>query len=630
MKKQILLFLSILAMAGSVQAQPFPDEMHMSADGRMLLLGDLPNTGLYDQALIRNVYLNFSQPDYWAQLDSNYWGWVKDEIPATMIVDGVTYDSVGVRFKGQSSFQQIQNSQKKSFGISLDYIHPNQDIMGRKTLNLNNCFQDPSFIREIFYQHLIKKHIPAAKSAYVRLFLNSEDWGLYVSVQQINKSFYKDWYLSAKGTNWRADRASGAVTPYGDGTGGLNFLGASAAAYQAEYMLKFTDKANPWDDLISTCDVLNTTPLANLPSLLPAKLDIDRTLWFLASEILFSDDDSYVQKGRMDYYAYWEMETGRMAPQEYDGNTVMNQQFVNWSPFYHEDSVNYPLMNRLFAIPEYRQRYLAHFRTLVKEYFTSSSADAIIDAYAAQINNLVLSDTKKLYTYADFQNEIPILKNFITVRRSFVNSNAEVAEAAPVISNVAWFVAGVPWITPGISQPATVRAGASHASGIYQMNMYYSNALVGNFTKAQMFDDGMHDDVAAGDGIYGATLPGQAWGSWTRFYVEAVAANSAKSVSYEPAGAEHNVYAYQIGGVGAPEISAPATFISVFPNPASNHVEIEADDNSEHELIVVNAMGQLMHKEKFMGQAHINVRGLPAGLYFVQCGDTNKKLMVTH
>lgn len=630
MKRTILIACSIFSVSLAAQAQNFPDEMHMSTDGRMLLIGDLPNTSLYDQTQIRNIYLNFSQSDYWAQLDSNYWAWTQVEIPATMIVENVTYDSVGVRFRGQSSFQQIQTQDKKPFGISLDFVHPNQDIMGRKTMNLNNAFSDPSFIREMFYQHQLKHHIPEAKSSYVRLFLNGQYWGVYVNVQQLNKSYYKDWYQSAKGTSWRADRISGTVTPYGDGTGGLNYLGPDTSTYQQQYILKFTDKTDPWTDLVNTCDVLNNTPLQNLPALLPSKMDIDRTLWFLASEILFSDDDSYIQKGRMDYYVYWEKETGRIVPQEYDGNTVMNPNYQNWSPFYHEDSVNYPLMNRLFAVPEYRQRYLAHLRTLIKEYFTSSSADSIIDAYKAQIDTLVFNDPKKLYTYQDFQNEIPVLKNFITSRRNFLNSNTEVAEVAPTILNTAWYVNQMPWVTPMANQGATVRSSAVSSSGVYQMNMYYSNAIVGNFTKVQMFDDGLHDDLLQGDGIYGAALPGVQWGTWMRFYVEAVANNNARSVSYDPVGAEHNVYAYLLGTVGTEELSGEMSKMLVFPNPANSTVEIVMEETGEQELIIMNSTGQLVMQKKFEGRTNIDVSEFPAGLYMLQCEGMKKKLLVQH
>lgn len=48
----------------------------------------------------------------------------------------------------------------------------------------------------------------------------------------------------------------------------------------------------------------------------------------------FADDDSYVNKGGMDYYVYWEIETDRITPLEYDGNSCMDALQANWSPFY--------------------------------------------------------------------------------------------------------------------------------------------------------------------------------------------------------------------------------------------------------------------------------------------------------
>jgi hypothetical protein len=61
-----------------------------------------------------------------------------------------------------------------------------------------------------------------------------------------------------------------------------------------------------------------------------------------------------------------------------------------------------------------------------------------------------------------------------------------------------------------------------------------------------MFDDGLHDDGAAGDGVYGATLPPYAPNTVVRYYVEAVANNPDRTVVYAPPGAEHDVYTYTV------------------------------------------------------------------------------------
>lgn len=532
--------------------------------------------GFYDSATIRNVYLNFSQANYWQQMQQNYQS--HTEIPATMIVDNVTYDSVGVRFKGNTSYtnQLVQNSQKKSFAISTDYVHASQDIMGYNTLNFNNAFEDRSFLREVFYLRQIQRHIPVAQANFVHLYINNDDWGIYPNVQQLNKDYLEEWYLSNDGAHWRAHVTGQMGGQWGDGTAGLNYLGTNVTSYQQRYTLKSSDVANPWNYLVTLCDKLNNTTTANLPTILPDYLDIDRTLWFLASEIAFSDDDSYIYKGKMDYYVYYEPETGRMVPHEFDGNSSFYTQGVNWGPFYHETNVNYPLLNKLLAVPEWRQRYLAHMRTIITEELDTAACNAMINNYKLMIDGLVNSDPKKLYSYNAFVNEMNVLKNFVVNHRNVLLGNAEVQETAPSIQNAFYHnSAQQAWVVPQPGENAHITSKVSSTNGIYQVKLYYATGLVGNFTPVLMYDDGAHNDSASGDGIYGATIPGQNAGTWVRFYIEAAAGNTAHSLSYLPVGAEHDVYVYNV-----PPAAASDTSVVINEVMASN-VASYTDDAGE-------------------------------------------------
>ncbi|MFN7118195.1 MAG: CotH kinase family protein, partial [Saprospiraceae bacterium] len=511
--------------------------------------------GLYDSTIIRSIYLHFSQNNYWSLLQNYYAS--KTDLPATLVMEGVTYDSVGVRFKGNTSYRTLPaGSQKTSFNLSIDYVIEDQRLMGYKTLNLNNAHLDPSFLREVFYLHQIRKYVPAAKANFVHLYINNADWGLYPNVQQLNKDFLEEWFLSNDGANWRADQpdgTSGGGVPdpggpsWGDGTAALNYLGADTSLYQKYYTLKSSDINNPWSYLVDGCNALNNTPAESLLSVLPKYFDIDRVLWFLACEIAFVDDDSYVMKGKMDYYVYYEPETGRLTPIEFDGNTTMKMSAVNWSPFYNASKVNYPLLNKILAVPQWRQRYLAHLRTILNEAFDPITTSQILDNYKDQIDTLVQSDPKKLYSYTQFVNEINILKSFITTRRNNLLANAEVAQVAPTIQNVAYTnVSGQSWTAPAPNEATFVTAQVSATSGIHQVNLHYASGIVGNFTSILMYDDGQHRDGASGDGIFGASIPGQNANTAVRFYIEAIANNTAKSAAYMPVGAEHDVYYYKV------------------------------------------------------------------------------------
>ncbi len=621
--------LSILLLSCSLSAQTLPAALRIDKTRHQLIAGDQPNRGLYDQSIVRNYYLYFNQPDYWHMMDSIYWCWTRSDIPATLVVDGVTYPQVGVRFKGQSSFQQVQGSEKKSFDITLDYQIPGQNIMGYKNLNLNNSFQDPSFIGEVLYQHLLKKHIPEAMSCYARLFINGAYWGLYPQLEQLNTTFLKEWYLSNNGTFWRCDRPNGGPAGYGDGTGALNYLGPDTSSYQPNYILKSTSKINPWDDLVHTCDVLNNTPIDSLPLHLPAVLDVDRTLWFLASENLFSDDDSYIQKGRMDYFAYWERETGRMAPQEYDGNTVMNPAFVNWDPFYHEDSVNYPLMHRLFQVPEYRQRYLAHVRTLLQEDFNPDTITQCIQNYRDLIDTMVFNDPKKLYTYAEFQSDLLVKEQFMNQKRINDLAHPEVAQSAPVISATSWSVSGVEWRAPANGEAVLVKTHVQTSTAAAIVALYYASGVVGNFMHVKMYDDGLHNDGLANDGVFCGNIPSAPNGTVVRFYIEAKGGVAPFSVSYNPPGAEHNVFVYRVGAVNG-LVDAKEDALSIGPVPCGGILRIQHESTAASLVCIYDVDGQKVMECAMEHSVDLDLSRLTNGVYFVSCDRQYRKIVLIH
>lgn len=548
---QKILTLCLLLSVTHLFSQDLPAEMYLSADGRILHTGGKDPSGLYEKTIIRDIHLDFPQPNYWALLTSNYES--ETEIPASMTVDNVTYDSVGVRFRGNTSYFMIGNSPKKSFAVSTDFIHDDQVFMGYKNMKFNNAHQDATFMREVLYCQMAARHTPIAKANYIHLFLNNEDWGIYPNIQAIDKTYLEGYFMSNDGARFRAtteETGMGGGGPgWGDGTAGMNYLGADTSTYQEYYDLKSSDIENPWQKLVDACQTLSTATTSNMETV-RAKIDIDKALWFLAVENIFTDDDSYIMKGKMDYYVYYEPETDRTTPLEYDGNSSFQTNAAtsnNWGPFKNVNNANYPLLNKLLNIPEWRQRYLAHYRTILQETFTTENANALIDSIDLQIKDLVAADTKKLYSTAQYTSGVPALKTFVANRRTFLLSNAEVAQVAPEIQSAPYFnSAQAEYQSPVADETVYVKATVTAVNGINKVNLYHATGIVGNFTVTSMFDDGVHEDGQADDGVYGAAIPGYASGTMVRYYVEAIADNASLSASYLPTGAEHDVFIYTV------------------------------------------------------------------------------------
>lgn len=614
----------VLLIANSLQlyafAQSMPDQMVISDDGTRLSVGGQEPNDFYNIDSIRSINLIFDEPNYWSALTANYAS--KTDLAATMIYNGDTLaEQVGVRFKGQTSYM-MNMTDKKSFNITIDYIDSSQDIHGYNTLNLNCGYEDPSFMRESVYENNIRKYIPGLAVNYVHLYLNGEDWGLYLNVQQLNKDYYKEWFMTNDGTSWRAEKEGfggpGGGDPFGAGYCSLNYLGTDSSDYTPYYQLKSTDLEDPWTDLINTTDVLNNTADASLEDAVNNVLDLDRTLWFLALEIIFSDDDSYVNKGGMDYYVYWEKETDRIVPMEYDGNSCMDPMHLSWTPFYHETDADYALLNVLLGNDNIRQRYLAHMRTILDELFNSDYMDAYIDAMDTRIDALVNADPKKIYTYAQYNADVTELKTFVEEHYNDFINNTEIDRLDPEISETLMYSAAGDWIAPLSMEAPVVTTNVYTESNINGVNLYYGTGLVGRFYPLQMFDDGAHNDGLFNDGTWGANLPAMPAGTDVRYYIEAIADDGFGTRKYDPVGAEHDVYYYQVRGNVAVEDFIAETII-VYPNPATDMVQIILPSSNETADIELFSLGgnSVLNQLNYKSGAPINVSKIAPGCYFL-------------
>ncbi|REJ81710.1 MAG: PKD domain-containing protein [Bacteroidetes bacterium] len=527
-------------------AQKLPPQYRIIDQGTRLMVGNTSYTGFYDHYSINEIALEFPQSNYWSLLVSNFND--KINIPARVTINGVVFDSVGVRFKGSTSYSG-SNSNKKSFNITLDAYKEDQEYLGYNIINLNNAYHDPSFMQEILYEYLIGKHVTSPKGNFAHLTINGNNWGVYANVQQVNRDLVKEWFPNKGGSLWRAKRPEGSPAPNGtrgDSLRSLHWLGNDTTAYMIHYNLKSGGLVDPHTKLKDFCLILDTVSNQHMEEVLADYLDVDNTLWFIASEILFADDDSYVIKGRSDYYFIIDSIDGRLTLIEMDGNDTFVPSTSSYSIFGNVNKPYYPLLYKLLNQSQLRQRYLAHFRTIVKDMLDTSAVFPMIDTYYSMIDSMVFADPVKNYTYTEFVDHRNVLKGFINSRKSYVLGRSEINVVPPVISNTIMYVDSTPWKRPSHNETVLVNTAVNSASGIDKVRLFFGTGLSGKFQNIEMHDDGLHNDQLAGDGIYGATIHGIQGGTRVRFYVEATASNSAKTVMYDPEGAEHDVYTYMV------------------------------------------------------------------------------------
>lgn len=522
--------------------------------------------GLYDPGAYRVMSLEFDEQDWQAQLTTHYG--TDTQINATLVVDGVGYAGVGVRYKGDTSYRMATTA-KKSFAIEIDASDPELRLMGYKTLNLNNAFSDASFMREVLYNNFCREYMPSPKSNLIHLYVNGEDYGVYVNAQQENGDMVEELFADNDGDRWRAGVAPnagsgglGGVTggrpvggpPTGGQAGGggfsmnfggdLNWLGSDVSLYESGYILKTDNNPEPWAVLMNTIDVLNNTALEELPEKIDSVLAVDRFLWMLALENLFLDGDGYLAKAG-DYLLYHDINTGRLHPIQHDGNETFNADSreiaggVSAEPLYGEFlTEGRPLAARLFAIDAYRQRYLAHLRTILNESFHWDYFEPRIADYVAMIESDVLADSIKQTSDAQFLAAIDPdrsdLRAFVEERRTFLLNHAEVNRISPTMTSVT-LEGGQP---PAAGAAASVRANVGSNVSVRSATLYYTQIRDGSYSRVSM-------NVV--EGLFVGELPGALAGTTVYYYVEVVADDEVGTRAYFPSRAEGAPLSYQVG-----------------------------------------------------------------------------------
>lgn len=500
----------------------------------------------YDNNYIREIRLYFSEPDWADQLDSLFVAGQEERLLASVTIDGVSFASVGVRYKGYSSvdISQIKNP----FNIDLDYVISGQEYQGISKLKLSNVIHDPSFVREVLSYEIARKYMPASNANYANVFVNDTLIGLYNNVQAVNKNFVETYFGVRKNSFFKGNPEV-LVYPLGSNAN-LGYYNMDSATYYPYYSL---ESDYGWTDLLGFIDTLN-----NQPDHIEDVLNIDRTLWMHALNYSLVNLDSYIAYAQ-NYYVYqdqnkkfnpilWDLNMSIGSFRLSDGGTsaisgglsITQAKNLNPCGLLTYSVSPRPLIKNIISDPTLKRMFLAHIRTIVNENFVSGEYYTRAQQLQTLIDNSVQNDSNKFYSYNDFTNNLdvtvggtngmllyPGIRDFIEGRTAYLStySGFQGAPGIDIISDNIVEADNV-WISARINYPDS--CFLAYRYGVYDV-----------FNKINMYDDGNHHDGIAGDSIFGTSVINSAM---IQYYI--YAENSVAGI-FSPERAEYEFHTIQ-------------------------------------------------------------------------------------
>ena len=469
---------------------------------------------------VRNIDIYFSQTNWDDSLDIYYANGLSERLVAdSIVIDGEMDENVGIKYKGISSY--FLANVKNPMNIKLDYINNGQSIDGYNVLKLSNGFRDPSFIREVLSYEMARQYMPSPKATFAKVTVNGTLIGLYTCVQSIDDDFTNENFYERKGPFFKVDN-TGISIPGCFGPLGILEYYSDTNCYQRAYEMEST---NDWTQLGYFLDTLNNhfTEVENV-------MDIDRTLWMMAFENLIIGLDGPINSIPHNFYLFKD-NNGRFSPLLWDMNMafgtftsglpspVTNANLQELDIFHNINDASNKLTTQIFSSDRYKRMYVAHMRTILNEQFVNNNYSTRALQLQQLIDADVNADPNTFYSYTEFiDNTSTSVANIIGIselmnaRISYLQGLSEFTATPPVITNIST-------IPTNVLPHSTINITAEITNSNYAY-LGYRYTFADKFEKLQMYDDGLHGDGSAADGVFGATITVDARDVQYYFYAE--------------------------------------------------------------------------------------------------------------
>ncbi len=278
---------------------------------------------LFDPDVIRVVELEIP-PDSFAAIDAQAvgpWPYVpdRDYYTGTLRFEGQTFEGVGIRVKGGCGSSR-NLSGKAGFKISLGWddaavpgCPEERRLYGQKHLTLNNAVQDPSFEREYLGYVLYRAFgAPAPRTAWVRLVVNGEDWGLYIHVESFDRRFLSRWFASKDGMMYEGGPFCDLVPSQVPPTGGEECFDQEFSTGECDQAEQGQDPTD-WALLADLAGKIEALPDGSFFPEAGDFLDTDEFLASFAVTAVIADWDGYEYGNVNNYRVYHEPSADRWA-----------------------------------------------------------------------------------------------------------------------------------------------------------------------------------------------------------------------------------------------------------------------------------------------------------------------------
>ncbi|PYG89550.1 CotH protein [Ruminiclostridium sufflavum DSM 19573] len=177
-------------------------------------------TKLFDENKIISIDIKADESEWENMLEN---ATQEEYIPCDVTINGTTFESVGIRPKGNSSLSMVAGSDSDRFSFKFEFDHyiDGQTCFGLDKLVINNIQADATYMKEyLSYDLMSYMGVTTPLYSYTNVTVNGKDWGFYLAVEALEESFAQRNYGESYGKLYKPEsmgmRGNGNENGLGD------------------------------------------------------------------------------------------------------------------------------------------------------------------------------------------------------------------------------------------------------------------------------------------------------------------------------------------------------------------------------------------------------------------------------
>ena len=257
---------------------------------------DGSGTALWDSSFVHDIDIEFDQDDYDEMILTYETTEEKDWIVVTATIDGVTYENVGLRLKGNSSLRSVsletaQNPEELHWLIRLDKYVDGQTHQDYSDIVIRSNSTETAINEAVAVELLAEADLASQEAIATTLSFNGGGTELRLAMQNPDEIWEEENFAADTYSLYKAES-----------TGDYSYRGDDEDAYDEVFDLEAG--VDDFEPLTGFLDFINNSDDATFATELGDHLDVESFATYLAFQDLIDNFDDIDGPGNNSYLHY--------------------------------------------------------------------------------------------------------------------------------------------------------------------------------------------------------------------------------------------------------------------------------------------------------------------------------------